>query len=249
MRSITKQWTALLIAAIITAPLATTTAFAKSLERSTITITGNSTVMATPDSAQITSEVVTEAEDAQQALQQNSAKMQKIMELLKQQGIEPKNVQTSSFRIYPVYQERDYNNRNSDNNQPPRIVGYNVQNGLEITLNKVEALGPLLDKLVKSGSNRISNIRFLVSNQDALLNKARGAAALDAKKKAQLYANALNMKLGNAITITEGGYSAPRQPRGEMVMLKAAMNSAPPIAAGEEQLTTSVTIKFELLTQ
>ena len=49
----------------------------------------------------------------------------------------------------------------------------------------------------------MSGIEFVVSEQSRLLDKARAEAIADARRKAELYANAAGAKLGRVLQITD----------------------------------------------
>jgi len=72
----------------------------KRMER-TITVSASGEVAAEPDMARIQSGVTTEAATARDALAGNSAAMRKVIDGLKSRGIDPKDIQTSSFRVEP----------------------------------------------------------------------------------------------------------------------------------------------------
>ena len=55
--------------------------------------------------ALITLGVVSEAPAAREALSANSQSMNRILDALKQSGIEPRDLQTSGFSVDPVYSQ------------------------------------------------------------------------------------------------------------------------------------------------
>ena len=87
----------------------------------------------------------------------------------------------------------------------------------------------------------MSGIEFVVSEQSKLLDKARAEAIADARRKAELYANAAGMKVGRVMAISEEG-SVPL-PRAFQPMRAGA---AAPIAPGEQSLRAVVTVSYEL---
>ncbi|WP_257099099.1 SIMPL domain-containing protein [Pseudovibrio flavus] len=208
-------------------------------ETSKITVTGTGVVTVTPDKALVTSRVVTQNKDAKAALEENSKKVSAMIEMINDAGIEKENIQTSGFDISPVYN----NLRSADQNATPEIVAYRVSNGVEISVSEIGKLGSLLPSMVSEGANSIGNIQFVVSDENAKLDQAREAAVADAIRKAKLYATALGGQLGNVISMQEGGSYSPRP---EPYMMRAAMDSTTPIAAGQENLTANVTVTFEL---
>ena len=102
----------------------------------TITMEGRGSVSVAPDMAVITTRVVTTADTAPDALARNTEDLGKVIETIKAEGIEAKDIQTSGFSIYPRY-ERLKNN----SDQQPKIIGYEVRNGVEINVRDLGKLG------------------------------------------------------------------------------------------------------------
>ncbi len=208
-----------------------------------ITISGQGSVSVAPDMATLVSRVITQGDDAASALQQNSVTMNAILKDIADAGIDNDDVQTSGFDISPVYDNRRLKN---DEPRAPEIIGYRVQNGIRINLKDITKLGTTLDMLVQNGSNDVGQIQFGVSNPEEFIDEARKDAVEDARAKAEVYATAAGVSLGKVLSISDAG-SAPRPYPEMMAMRSGKMDSAPPIAAGQETLSASVTITYELV--
>ncbi|MGX1098848.1 SIMPL domain-containing protein [Amorphus sp. MBR-141] len=207
--------------------------------RSVLTVTGQGEAHAAPDMATITVGAVSEADTASEALTQNSSQVTAAIDALKAAGVEPRDIQTTGFSVSPRY----VNDR--DSNAAPRIDGYRVSNSVMVRVRKLDALGSLLDTLVKAGANDIGGISFGISEADEFQDTARIAAVADARHKAELYAKAAGVRLGHIRSIDEGGggYPVP-QP---MMRMKAMEADAAPIEAGEQTISASVRVVYEIL--
>lgn len=206
-----------------------------------ISLTGHGEVRAVPDMAIVTMGVLTAADTARQALDDNTKAMTELMASLKAANIENKDIATSNFSVTPRY---DYG---QNNGQPPKLVGYDVSNNVTVTVHKLDSIGNILDKAVSSGSNQINGISFSISKPDAAMDEARKLAVQDAKHKAEIYTTATSTSLGNVISIAEGG--AVYQPPMGMRMQAKSMSSdaAPvPIAQGEQVLSIDVNMSWEI---
>ena len=207
-----------------------------------MTLNGHGEVRKAPDMAFINIGVTTTAETAKQALADNTTKMTAVLATIKSAGVEDKDIQTSDFAINPRI---DYGNNSSSPPQPPRTIGYDVTNNVSLSVRKIETLGELLDKVVESGSNQINGIQFSVSDPDIALDKARTVAVADARRKAELYAKAAGVTLGDIVSISE----ASAGPGPVVMRAKAAMmaEGAPaPIAGGEQTLSMDVNITWSI---
>jgi uncharacterized protein len=202
----------------------------------TIVITGHGEVSAVPDLAVVSLGVSTQGNSAREALDGNSKSMKALLDTLTKAGIEARDMATSNFSIGP---RLDYGN---NNNKPPKVVGYDVNNMVTITIRKIDDVGDILDVAVSTGSNTINGITFSVSKPDALLTDARKAAVVDARSKAELYATAGGFKLGDIISLSETSLS--QAPVANYARSAAA--DTVPIAQGEQALTVDVNITYEI---
>jgi len=226
----------------LTAALAVNPAFADEVKMNRIiSLTGHGEVRAVPDLAIVTMGVLSTAETARKALDDNTKAMTELMASLKAANIETKDIATSNFSVNPRY---DYG---QNNGQPAKLVGYDVTNNVTVTVHKLDAIGSVLDKAVSSGSNQINGISFSISKPDAAMDEARKLAVQDAKRKAELYAAATTTTPGNIISIAEGGpvFQPPMQV--QMSARKMSADAANvPISQGEQVISIDVNISWEI---
>jgi uncharacterized protein len=100
----------------------------------------------------------------------------------------------------------------------------------------------VVDTLVGAGANDIGGIAFSVSNASKLLDGAREQAMADARRKAEIYAKAAGVALGEPLNISEEGGSGPPVFRSKM----APMAASAPVAQGEETLSVSVSVSWAI---
>jgi len=206
-----------------------------------ITVSGKGEVSAEPDTAWVSSGVNTQAKTAAQALKENNKLMEQVIDVFLDADVDKKNIQTSGFNVHPVY---DY----SKTSRAPKLTGYQVTNNVTVKVTELKKLGDLLDEIVESGSNQVSGIRFGFADDEKLLDKARMSAIANAKKKAELYAEAADVDVGDVISISEAGSTMP-QPvyhRAEMAQAKMMDSSSVPVMGGEQQISASITVVYEL---
>lgn len=204
----------------------------------TLRLSATGSVKTRPDSADITVGVISDAETARGALDENNVAMAKIVAELKQKGIEERDIQTTNFSVHPKYQH-------FKDGKPSVIAGYRVANSLRITVRDLTKLGEVLDKVVSLGSNQIGGISFSVSDTAALMDKARKEAMANARHKAELYAEAANAGLGRVLKIEEVAFE--QGPRPTFRTLRSEAKAAEvPIESGTAELQVRVTVVWEL---
>ncbi len=205
-----------------------------------LTVSGSGEVKAAPDRAALSTGVVTRERSAAAALAGNARAMNAVFDTLRRAGIAEKDIQTSNFQVSPQYSADK-----PGTNAPPRVVGYEVSDTVNVTVEDLGRLGPTIDALVAAGSNQIDGPTFSIADPKPLLAKAREDAVKDAVARAQAYAGAAGVTLGPIASIYEGGGAATIEPTGRMMsMLKSAAPT--PIAAGEESVTATVSISWEI---
>lgn len=211
----------------------------------TITVSGEGTASATPDMAELTTGVVSQADDAAAALKANSAAMEALVAAVRGAGIAGTDISTSGFSVQPRYTYPGQNN-NGGEQQAPKIVGYEVRNAVTIKVRDMKALGPLLDSVVVAGANDVGNLTMTLADTAALADKARRAAIADARKKAEAYAEAAGVKLGRVLRISEQGAMSPRTFAMPVSPDSAKMMSSVPVEAGELDIRSTVDVAWEI---
>jgi uncharacterized protein YggE len=198
----------------------------------TISVTGTGQAAAPADLLVLRLAVETQAVTASDALTENNKRVAAVLSALKDHGIQKKDIQTTELRIDPV----------TDDAHPPKIVGYQVQNGLSVNLRDIQGAGVLIDAAVQAGGDatRIESISFSFADPSSLLVKARKRAIDDAKDRAQQLAAGLGVKLGNVTSISESETSGgPR-------LFAAVAGPATPILPGVSEVTDQVTVSYEI---
>jgi uncharacterized protein YggE len=218
--------------AIATAVLLLTFGAAKAADR-LVTVTGEGSIAVVPDMAMIRLGVGTEGKTAREASEANARTMSSVLAAIKDNGIEPRDIQTSQLSVQPHYEA-------NKPGAPPHLTGFQVTNQVTVRIRDINALPVVLDRAIAAGANEMSGIEFVVSEQSKQLDKARGDAIADAHRKAELYATAAGGHLGHVVSISEEGAPPPVRP---MAAMRAG---AVPVAPGEQTLHAVVAVSYEL---
>jgi hypothetical protein len=221
-------------AVIAAATLLAAPALAQTVPPAAISVTGEARVSVPPDQAQIDGGVSSDAKTAREASDLNNAAMGKVLLALKGAGIDEKDYQTTRLSLQPQYAP----NRSG----PAPVVGYRASNRVTIRLRDVAKVASIIDVLVGAGANDIGGINFVVSQASKLLDDAREQAIADARRKAQIYAKAAGVTLGDPLSISEEGSPGPVF-RGKMA---APMAAGAVVAQGEETLSVTVSVTWAI---
>jgi uncharacterized protein len=223
-----------LAVAILTAWLATP-AHAQTVPPPAISVTGEATVSVAPDMAQIDGGVTSDAKTARAASEANNAAMGKVLLALKGAGIDEKDYQTSRLSLQPQF-AANYN----PSDRASGIVSFRASNRVTVKVHDVTKVANVIDVLVGAGANEIGGINFTVTQASKHLDEAREKAIADARRKAEIYARAAGVTLGEPLSISEEGAPVPMY-RGKMA---APMAAGAPVAQGEETLSVTVSVSW-----
>jgi uncharacterized protein YggE len=196
----------------------------------TVSVSANGSVSAVPDIAHISAGVATEAESAKAAIARNSAVMAKVIDGLKEAGIDAKDIRTTSLNVEPRYKERS-----------TIVSGYRVSNLVRLTVRDVKRLGEIVDQAIALGANQVSQIAFDVADPERLKDEARLVAMENARRRGELYAKAAGAQLGPVLRIAEGS-SHPNVP----VSGVETRYAAAPVEAGTRRLEVQVSVVYAL---
>jgi uncharacterized protein YggE len=220
------------VAAAAQAPAA-----AQAISGTRLDISATGEVSRVPDVAIISAGVVTRASTATAAIQDNANRMERIRAALKRAGIADRDIQTSSINLNPDYRYEE--------GKAPVLTGYQASNTLSIRFRDIRNSGEILDALVAQGANQINGPSLTIDNPDAALDEARTKAIAVGRKRAELYARSLGMRVVRLLAVSEnGGYSAP--PPMPYAMAAQARDSSTKIDPGEQQLQVTLAMSFEL---
>lgn len=205
------------------------------LASANVSVSGTGKVTYVPDLLHVSVGVSNDGKTANEAWQKNAEAVKKLFEVLKTFGIDPKDMKTAGLNITPRYvQHKD---------QEPELVGYTATYDLNVTVRKFNEAGKVLDALVENGANRHMNIAFGHSDVEKLMDEARTKAAIDARKKADLYVTASGASLGQVLSISEGQAYTPQYFPYERV---AKFDAGLPIAAGTQDLSVNITVVYAI---
>lgn len=206
----------------------------------TLSVAGSGEARLAPDIAYIYIGVHTEKLTAAEAVEENNAQTQAVINAIEEFGIDESDIRTMNFSIWPV------DRFDPQSGQPTGEKTYAVDNTVYVTVRELDQLGGLLDTAIEAGANTVNSVQFDVADKDEALQAARAEAIKDAQAKAQELAEASGVSLGELQTINfidnapypffdgKGGGGA------------AAEAAAVPIQPGQLTFTVTVSVTYEI---
>jgi uncharacterized protein YggE len=206
-------------------------------ERPYLRVHGQSTVSVEPDQLQFDIGVVTQANTAKEATDQNDSQSKSLIQQL-QAAFPSASVKSINFSVNPNYRYPAQG--------PPTIVGYTASNTVRLLLNDISKLQSVIDIAIKSGAKSINRLTFTLQNENPVRAEAFARAAEQAQAGAQALAASLKVRLGKLLNVEEGQpviVSAPRQISFENL----SSTDLAPISLGTIDVHADVNLTYEIL--
>lgn len=225
--------------------------------QNSMSVDGEGKVVAIPDIAQFSYSVISEGgKDIAKLQKDNTDKGNKIIALLKSNGVEAKDIKTSSYDISPryttynCYQTQIYSSTAPVKPCPPsEISGYTVTQSVSVKVRDFKKISALLGGVATLGANDVSSLSFTVEDPDLLKTEARAEAIAKARAKAQAMAKAGGFSLGRLLAVDEG---SNRNYYEYAPMMSKAMDASgagapsPTVEPGSQDIVVNVTLRYEI---
>jgi uncharacterized protein len=208
-----------------------------------ISVTGVGRVAAMPDLLVLSLAVETQAVTISEALAENNKQVAAVLSVLKDHGVQERDIQTTHLSIDPVAPPQDPHDRHT-----LKIVGYRARNGLSAKLRDIQRAGVVIDAAVQAAGDaiRIEGVSFSFAEPASLVSAARKRAIEDAKDRARQLTDGLGVGLGNVLSISESDSSGAPTIR----EFRSFEFAAPtPFLSGESEVSLQVTVSYEISTK
>jgi hypothetical protein len=200
--------------------------------------TGEATVTARPDRAQISIGVLTQNSTAQAAATANAVQTTQVIEAIKRTLGEGGEQKTAGYSISPQYQYTT--------GRAPKITGYQASNTVLIIVNDLSMLGKVIDAASDSGANNINGVSFSLKDDTPVRNQALAEAAAKAHAAAEAIAKALNTHVVGVLQAETSQTPIIRPQTRSFAALAGAAAAPTPIEPGDLDIHASVTVTLEV---
>jgi uncharacterized protein YggE len=200
-----------------------------------IHVSGSGSSSEKANQATVTLGVYTENPSATEAVQDNAALMNAVIDAIRAEEIPEEKIKTVSYSVNPNY---DWETR--------RTVGYRVTNMIQVEIDDISKVGDILDAATGAGANNVQGISFGLSDDIStiLQTEAYVNALNDARGKADLIAETLGLKITGVLSVSESVYH-PYTPFRAYAEADMAGAPAPtPIIEGTLSVSVSVQVAF-----
>ena len=151
-----------------------------------VSVSGTAVVNVTPDRVLIQLGVQSNGRTPQLVEAVNSATVFRVIQAIKKQGVEEKDIVTDRYVIDPIYDDYD----------SLTIEGYRIYNMVAITLRDITKVNDIMIAALNAGANQVVNVEFYLSDLRKYRDQAREMAMVAASEKAQDLAEAAGAEAG-----------------------------------------------------
>jgi uncharacterized protein YggE len=162
-----------------------------------IHVSGTAVVNVTPDRVLIQLGVQSNGVTPQLTEAANSATTYRVIQAIKKEKVDEKDIVTDRYVIEPIY--RDYDDLH--------IKGYRIYNMVAVTLRDIDNVNDVIIAALNAGANQVVNVEFYLSDLRKYRDQARELAMIAAGEKAQDLAQAAGADAGCILSISENTWS------------------------------------------
>jgi len=215
--------------------------------QSTISVIGTGSVLAQPDLIQMGITLGNTAQTTKAAQDEVSRMVRQALAILKEAGIEDKNIMTASLTFRSEY---EYTNRRV-------LIGQRAEQSITFSIDNInyngERVPEIIDRLIQINGIELNQINFSVKNNTEYFVRSRELAYQKAVDKANQYAELSNLKIIKVLNISEeiNQQASPMNNKFmnnrasyEADVLSGAASTVVPM--GELEITTRIFVEFLL---
>ena len=211
-------------------------------ESGRISVSGNAEISAYPDIAEFTVTATATKETTDEARIAVSSMTNEAAGILKSEfGVAEDDITTSMISAYPEYRWTEEGNE---------LIGQRANESISVKIRNIDSLGDIYTRLLGINGIEISNVALDKEDKSAEIEESRINAVLDAREKAETYAKAAGVKVGDVISITDNTSSSVYYPRNVMYAMAAADEStavSTEYRISDIKVSSTVSMVFEIV--
>ena len=190
---------------------------------------GEGSVTARPDTADLWLTVDANAGSSQAALADTTGRMAAVIAAMKADGITADDMQTGDVSSWQDYES------------PHR---WHASNTLTVTLHDPSRAGNVLSDASHAGADEVSGPSFSLSDQHAATRQALRLAIADARSKADAAAAAIGVHVTGVVSVSDQAPAEPLPMYGMAVHAAASAGTPVPVQTGTQTVTSDVVVVF-----
>jgi len=205
----------------------------------TIRIEGEGRISIKPDLTMVTMGVTTEAETVAEAQAQNTETINRLLDGIKDLGIDDADIKTENYNMYPRY---DYN---MDGGRT--LVGYEISQNVSVKIRNAQRAGEVLRLAGEAGATNVGGLQQVIDERQVYLEQARVEAMKQVADKAFMLSQTLGVQLVSVVSYDEYEVGTDMYyPMRSYDMGGFGGGSAPMIEQGTQEVVMRVGVTYEI---
>ena len=205
-----------------------------------VTLDATGSVKVVPDGVQFNFSVFAVEATSKSASERANVLANQAREALVASNIDKKDISTQNVSVYPEY---SYSPEGKQT-----LIGFRASQSFAVTLRDTENAGAVVDAvLLLVGTDlTIDTLSPILLDTSDALEQARERAVKLAKKKAEDYADLLDVKLGDVISVREfsGSSSIPQPWLRDMTTAGSLESTKTVVDLGTQEVTVTVEVRW-----
>jgi len=200
-----------------------------------IATNGRGEVRVAPDMARLQISVETRASSANAAAADNAARITRTIAAVRAAGIDSAQIKTAGYSVAPDYDSKG------------RHSGFVVRNGLRIEVRRIADVGKIIDAALGGGATQVTGVQFLRSDLHESRRSALALAVAEARRDAEVLAQAAGGTLGRLIYLTSGFGTLPQPFDFQTTTVLTGASMPTPIIPGDLTVTAVANARWQFL--
>jgi hypothetical protein len=197
-----------------------------------VVASGSGSLRRAPDRAWVSIAAESRATTPVEAQRLSAEAMTAVQKALAGAAVPEDAIRTTGYSLQPDMQYDDGR---------ARVRGYIARNQIEVRVDDLARLGPVIDAAGASGATSMAGLRFGLQDRESVEQEALQLAVKDAIARARAMAAGAGVTLGSVLRIEQrGDLAGPPMPFA--TMRQAADTVETPIAPGELEIGADVTV-------
>lgn len=215
-----------------------------------VVVTGEGKAEVIPTVSVFTYDVRKEAKTAVESQNLVNTILNSLTDKLKEAGIAEKDIKTMGYNTYPVYGEQTRGICTPTFCPPTTSVirGFETSVSVEVKVRDAQKVGDIIALVTANGATSVGGVSFTVEDEEAVKAEARRKAIAQAKEKAAVLANDLDVRIVRIINFSEENmnYGFRSSLGGKYMDAAAPQASVAELPVGQNEFTSQVTIWYEI---
>lgn len=204
-----------------------------------LTVVGSGSVDRAPDQAMVTFTISTNDPDAVRATSANNSAYSALQAKMRAVGLPSSALKTTSYNV-------SYNPRpDRPNPQFNERYGYVVSRSVEVTTDRTDQVGAVIDAGVQAGATSVGAVMFGVKDQRGAYRAALASAIADADAQAHALADAAHLRLGHIVSLSPA-IATPIRPLAMAGRVAAAAPVPTEIEPSDLTVRAQVTVSYAI---